>query len=342
MSALRKLADIVQLGKNADLGALVDALLDLVQEKQEEAPDALGQLLSEIILSAYPKLSAQSRRSVAERAGPSMLLSKPLAIRLASDEIEIARPVIRFSPVLTDDDLMALVPELGTEHLHEISSHRAVRADIHGVIDKRAAREAPEGDLECADLLFVGASDNHWDEEEQFRSTIEEEKAGELIAQTDTESESEFPVGTVADRTGTVDQIKTVPGLPDVDSDLVGLIESVRSRRLNAGDALRRLFELGKQRAVNTLLIDLCNAPWLAKTPFVFSADDKLLAAVCRKIETDTEAYSLLVKFRGERLQLTAMECRSALKRYEGFSRKRALSILSQEQVASYQQPLLQ
>ncbi len=332
MGALRKLADIVQLGKNADVGALVDALLDLVQEKQEEAPDALGQLLSEIILSAYPKLSPETRRSVAERTGPSMLLSKPLALRLATDDIEIARPVLRASPVLSDHDLIDLVPDLGTEHLQEIAARQTLGTDLQGIIDKRAVSSKPEAGLDCPDLLFVDPSGSVAVSEGPIvQSEVDSGSIDETDMAPDTEGEAD---GFDCDGPDTVPAfVPEQPASEPVEEDpgVLALVDAVRARRLTASDALRRLCSESRQDRVASLLGHLCNMPQMAALPILLSADDQLLAAACRTIDVDMAAYKLLADWRGDHLQLTSMERRHALLRYKALSQKRALTVLNQK-----------
>lgn len=330
MSALRKLADIVQLGKNADVGALVDALLDLVQEKQEEAPDALGQLLSEIILSAYPKLSPETRRSVAERTGPSMLLSKPLALRLATDAIDIARPVLRASPVLSDHDLIDLVPDLGTAHLQEIAARQTIGTDLQGVIDTRAVQSEIEVGLESADLLFVEPSANGSSRQDQAPAGIDDLAVDNMDEQSDTTDQEENPAAGEPEAIEAFIGQEPAPDPIEDDPDVLALVDGVRSRRVSASDALCRLCGMGKQDALASLLSQLCNVPRLATAPFLLSADDKILAAACRTIDVDPDSYAQLLNWRKDRIQLTSMEHKGALKRYGDLSQKRALSILNQ------------
>jgi uncharacterized protein (DUF2336 family) len=72
----------------------------------EHLVDGDTRTLAEAVLELLARdTEAKVRQALAEGAGASTSLPRKIALRLARDEIEVARPILMHSPVLTDDDL---------------------------------------------------------------------------------------------------------------------------------------------------------------------------------------------------------------------------------------------
>jgi uncharacterized protein (DUF2336 family) len=67
---------------------------------------ALAQAVLELLARDADKTV---RQALAEAAAASANLPQGIARRLAADELEVARPILTHSPVLTDDDLVEIV-----------------------------------------------------------------------------------------------------------------------------------------------------------------------------------------------------------------------------------------
>ncbi|WP_292054635.1 MULTISPECIES: DUF2336 domain-containing protein [unclassified Brevundimonas] len=92
---------------------------DLYSRPDIEGP-ALDRLEA-IFVELVRTVEQQVRRGLSERLGASDWLPHRLVQLLASDEIEIARPVISASPLLTDEDLLKLLAECSTEHRLQVA-----------------------------------------------------------------------------------------------------------------------------------------------------------------------------------------------------------------------------
>ena len=71
----------------------------------------INALLQDIFLNLIASAERDLRRRLAERLGGASWAPHGLVTILALDEIEIARPVIAASPVLTENDLLKVLIE---------------------------------------------------------------------------------------------------------------------------------------------------------------------------------------------------------------------------------------
>ncbi len=81
----------------------------------------INSLLQDIFLNLIATAERDLRRRLAERLGRASWAPHGLVTILALDEIEIARPVIAASPVLTENDLLKVLIEATLEHQIEVA-----------------------------------------------------------------------------------------------------------------------------------------------------------------------------------------------------------------------------
>ncbi len=93
---------LVALGALCALAPLEDAVTDAA--------------VSEIMLVLYPRAAEEVREALAQKLCKTAWAAHPLIITIAKDEPAIAKPVISFSPVLDDADMIDLANQMGTEH----------------------------------------------------------------------------------------------------------------------------------------------------------------------------------------------------------------------------------
>jgi uncharacterized protein (DUF2336 family) len=86
--------------------ALADTFINDDSGLDASATAQLSAFIEELCSDASPK---EIRRIFAERAAKMVALPRNLAHKLASDDISIARPILRHSPALADDDLLAVI-----------------------------------------------------------------------------------------------------------------------------------------------------------------------------------------------------------------------------------------
>ena len=113
-------------------------LFFLTSDRQEQGDIvAFGNVMERV---AY-ELEIEARAELAERISDADKAPKHLILRLAIDDIAVAKPVLERSSVLTDDDLVQIAKSRGQTHLHAISKRQNLAAPITDVIVSRG--EAP-------------------------------------------------------------------------------------------------------------------------------------------------------------------------------------------------------
>jgi uncharacterized protein (DUF2336 family) len=101
---------------------VVDPLQDQNSREREIATDILRQLLRDAEMSV--------RRKLAERLAAEPTAPLDLVIQLASDDVEVARPVLLESFALRDADLLEVVEQRTLQHRLSISMRRQVSEDV--------------------------------------------------------------------------------------------------------------------------------------------------------------------------------------------------------------------
>jgi uncharacterized protein (DUF2336 family) len=152
--------DLVRSRAPADRERLLMAITDLCAADGDaevmKAP-ATQELLSSIFMGLVVEAERDIRQRLAEKLAHADWAPPALINVLALDEIEIARPVIRCSPVLKDHDLVRLLVEATIEHQIEV----ARRPQVGGVVVAAILRQAEPAVLTAlANNLSAEMTDN--------------------------------------------------------------------------------------------------------------------------------------------------------------------------------------
>jgi uncharacterized protein (DUF2336 family) len=142
VSAAQTAQDLTALAKSrspADRDRLIMALADLCAQLNEamRAPQ-IQALLGSIFLSLVGGAEHDIRQLLAEKLANADWPPSDLINALALDEIEIARPVIAGSPVLTDEDLVNLLVEATIDHQIEVAQRPSIGLRVVETILEKA------------------------------------------------------------------------------------------------------------------------------------------------------------------------------------------------------------
>lgn len=122
----------------ADQTRLVMGVADLYRDDAGVSSPAARQRLESVFTALVRGAEARVRQGLAQRLGSADWLPHSLVRLLASDEIDIARPVISSSPLLTDDDLLHLLAVCPTEHRLQVALRPGVgEAVCTAILDTR-------------------------------------------------------------------------------------------------------------------------------------------------------------------------------------------------------------
>ncbi|MDQ0467449.1 DUF2336 domain-containing protein [Labrys wisconsinensis] len=114
--------------------ALLRRITDLFFDGLSERNVSENALFDEIVLRVMQDVDVRARAAFADQVADEAGASHRLVMRLARDEIAVARPVLERSPVLADAQLVELIAEVGDEHRQAICRRRSLSAVVTDVL----------------------------------------------------------------------------------------------------------------------------------------------------------------------------------------------------------------
>src|SRR5579871_2476457 len=108
MAALSRLAAHPGAASRAEIYLAVTTLFRIQGSHMSPRERALAQ---DIVRTLSPNVPMRIRAGVAERLAEEVSAPPELVFHLAADAIEVARPLVLKSPLLTDADLLRLIAE---------------------------------------------------------------------------------------------------------------------------------------------------------------------------------------------------------------------------------------
>lgn len=119
--------------RRALLWQMTDFFLESGNSHDALDRDFFGELMEEIAFS----LERQVREELARKIAAEASMPHGLMVRLASDEIPVARPVLEQSPVLTNHDLIDISHRCGQDHMFAITKRRELSVHLSTVLAER-------------------------------------------------------------------------------------------------------------------------------------------------------------------------------------------------------------
>lgn len=147
---------------------ITDVFLDDPHSYSERENWYFGDILSKV---AYD-LEVEMRQELASRLSAESAAPPELIGRLARDEIEVARPVIEHSPVLTQDDLVEIAQEKGQDHMLAITKRNDIGERVSTVLVDRGNENVVIGLVEN---LTAAISDG------SFRTVVDRAESSETL-----------------------------------------------------------------------------------------------------------------------------------------------------------------
>ncbi|WP_415159104.1 DUF2336 domain-containing protein [Maritalea sp.] len=153
----------------AECAELMRNMAKLFRHVVDRCDDEQIAKYDEVLCQLSELVEAEARADVAELLAPLSRAPGSVVIKLAHDEIEVAAPLLEFSSVLSDDDLIEIVQELSNDHRFAIAGRSPVtdrvgseivkRADTRTVIRLVSNMDAQIGQNTGSGLLARAASD---------------------------------------------------------------------------------------------------------------------------------------------------------------------------------------
>jgi uncharacterized protein (DUF2336 family) len=125
------LIDLAQRRSEGDRNRLLLAVVDMCSTASQDVrrPEVRG-LLGDVFIKLAAEAEREIRLALAERLATADWAPKALIDILALDDIEIARPIIRSSPLLQDEDLVSILVKAAVEHQIEVARRPGVSARV--------------------------------------------------------------------------------------------------------------------------------------------------------------------------------------------------------------------
>lgn len=136
--AAHPLVDLAHGRSKQDRDRLLLAMVDMCAQSEDVRRPELKALLGDVFVKLASEAEREIRKALADRLACADWAPKALIDILALDEIEIARPVIRSSPLLQDDDLLRILVKAAVEHQIEVARRPGVGARVVDAILDRA------------------------------------------------------------------------------------------------------------------------------------------------------------------------------------------------------------
>ncbi len=124
-------------GRESASAALIHALADCFFMRAGRHTRAELVLFDHVIALVLAKVEPLARAELAERLADEGRPPRRVLMRLANDEISVARPILVRSPALTDADLEGLATRQSQWHLLAIASRNALSPTVTDVLVRR-------------------------------------------------------------------------------------------------------------------------------------------------------------------------------------------------------------
>lgn len=111
-----------------ELVSAVSDLLDMQLSMRE------SELVADVMIGLIRQAEIDLKKALAERFAAHENVPLRLILQLANDEISVAEPVLKFSPVLGDLDLMYIIKTHGPAHWQNIAKREVLSAQVMNIL----------------------------------------------------------------------------------------------------------------------------------------------------------------------------------------------------------------
>jgi len=316
-SLTRMPADMSSDSRRQLLNAVTDLFL-LDQDPSELAKEHYG----DIAVHSLSHLGSEDRRGYADHVAAVPSLPRTVAMTLAGDaEADVARLVLKLSPVLTDTDLAAIAISQSQQHLVAIAERVRLSESVTDILVERGGNDV---------LQTVSSNEGAQFSDRGFDTLLS--RGGDNAAVTGALAlRSDLNPNRAQRVLRIVEQMSDTPAAPNSQiSDGQSLARQARQQRLEVKLLLSDLAT--KSRQLDDVLIMLAEedrayhlAQVLAQAADI-SAEQALrvlmqkdpsgIAVACKSLDVDASAFRAIIMLRSRRLYFSSQDLDDALKDY--------------------------
>ncbi len=268
--------------------------------------EAEAELYSDVFTRLLADMETAVRAELAQRFSTHLTAPRSLIRRFASDEIEVAAPVLQASPVLTDEDLLAVVRTQGQGHLRAVSRRASVSETVSDVIVARSddetlqtllgnegatlSRQASANAIDRAKAnpelhaVVVDRKTLPPDLINEMYFVVEGELRRRILARNAALDPEllETAIAAGLARLGTEDGV-----LPRDYLDALALVKATRSGRTLSSSEIARILRSGNQTAFRIALAEVSEVDFYTVSRIMEQAEVDGLAVLCRAANLD-------------------------------------------------------
>ncbi len=122
------------------LAELVVGISEIIFRNVDSASDTELNLFSEISLLLYATLPTESRIELSRQMASQQRAPVQLAMKLAEDEEDIARPMLTHGACFSQEDLVELVQRVSKKHLEFVACRRDIDTKVSDELIKRGTK----------------------------------------------------------------------------------------------------------------------------------------------------------------------------------------------------------
>lgn len=170
----KDIASLIAMARQGTLQSrqiLAENVLDLVITDEGRLSDRERALIDQVLVKLVGEFEQQLRQKLAEELADSPVAPQALLEMLANDDIEVARPVLQRSKLLSDETLVEIVRQRTREHLLCIAIRDSVSVAVsQALIDRdepeviEALIQNPKAEISAAAMAYLVAESRRFDQ----------------------------------------------------------------------------------------------------------------------------------------------------------------------------------
>lgn len=303
---------------------LLFAVTDLFLANGTDSPDAIENF-SEIVGTVIEAVRDEHRAAYAERVAPEERLPAGIAGKLARDpDVAVATVIVRFSPVLSDDDLVAIAGTHGPDHVLAIAERAILTPKVTDALiasgNDTAIRRvsvnegAQFSNRGLSDLLTRGKADP------ALLANLSKRRSG-------LPKEQAKRIQSVMGELQSGRNRTSAPGSPRRGSqtrrpDVANLLEDIRNGSRCLDEVAVRLTDEDRAFDLARIIGTIAGVPDAQVLKVLLEPDVADIAAACGSVGLSPDGFRAILKLRAARLNLQQRQIEREAKVFEDLARE--------------------
>ncbi|MEZ5839543.1 MAG: DUF2336 domain-containing protein [Hyphomicrobiales bacterium] len=318
---------------------LLRALTDLYLTDGVDPDEAAEMLYGEIVVKVVDQVSIEGRIELAERLAPHENAPHAAVVKLASDDIAVAGPILRQSSVLTDADLVAIAQSQNDEHMMAIATRPELSTSVTDVLVDRGSANvlqsvsrnagAQFSDYGFQTLATKADGDETLQEILAGRKDMPEEARSQLMSvMSDALKKRLEDEGKEIDKRALAVLAKTAVARVEQENTesetlrarVSVMIEEVRLGKRRVDSIVNLICRQDRALDLGWALASLAEVPEAGVGKAVLNNDPGPLAMICKVLGVSEDSYLRVAEMRRKRLRLPQSAVGKEAKQYAALS----------------------